>query len=69
MILQKAAFSDGERVEVELPAAPMRVRAPRWWCLRAIANLVLNALHAATVGQCAASAGGAIAWHHQDQDR
>lgn len=52
LIREALSWQDGgERVEVELPAEPMRVRAPRSRFLRAVSNLMLNALQATSEGQ------------------
>ena len=52
LIREALGWQDGgERVEVELAAEPLRIRASRSRVLRAVSNLVLNALQAASEGQ------------------
>lgn len=44
-------LEDGGRVEIDLKPGPMLIRAPRTRFLRAISNVVLNALQATIAGQ------------------
>jgi signal transduction histidine kinase len=52
LIREALGWQDGgERVEVELAAEPLRIRSSRSRVLRAVSNLLLNALQAASGGQ------------------